>query len=140
MDQAEGFVALSPRELTEAITNADLREMYLDSLALIDDIVCGIIPGVPEQRFATMDGVREYVNLIARRIRHASIADSISRNVSAASSIRSQAQRAATDDEQVRQVGLAIALFRESLLDEYTKIARAYQLESGEGETAGKEW
>lgn len=121
------FQSLDPADLATVLADEDVRESYLDSLSLLDDLLCEFLPEREPPRATNETELVQEID----RLRHAlaaspPVARVVDENKNAAVQLRQVFLARASVNEPRFDIELAIRQFLTALLEEYQSIAERY--------------
>ncbi len=121
------FIPLEPAELNQVARDADASEMYLDSLALVDDMICELTPSGDHARIVDAQEIKSRLAEIHRQLPgFQDVKQNAIENLSVAEDLRTEALRLGKAGDRSRELDLSIEQFHDDLVEQYTTIARAY--------------
>lgn len=122
MERSLKFTKLPSAGFLEIDLNSDVSEMYLDSLALMDDLLCEFVPDREPPRQNNADSVIDSIKKIQKTI-SGHTADEVEKNIAENFEIAKTLRNEALKGSDVKKL---IKDFLANLLQQYMWIAQGY--------------
>lgn len=127
MANSQDFTILEPADINRLRQDEEASEMYLDSLALVDDVICEFPPDGDHPRESDISAIKQHLDHLYQQIPDfGRVKRNAVDNFVTAEKLRQEALHMQDFGERSRELEARIARFRDQLIEQYTVVARAY--------------